>query len=181
MANLNRIQYWDSAVLISYLTALQPERVNVVVRELIKLLEKDAIVVVISTLVIAEVRSVALPTAPTIAGREDEVPATQHLPAHAETIKALFSSDKFDYRVVTARVAQKAADIGNLYPSLLAPDCIHIATAIEAEADVLFTWDGAGRRRRRAREMLRYDGRIDGLAIKEPFVSMGPLFDRTEL
>jgi hypothetical protein len=74
------------------------------------------------------------------------------------------------YRVLTDRTALSAADIGNTYPSLTPGDCVHIATAIEARADVLFTYDGAGQRRR-PNEMLRYDTLIGTppLRIMEPF------------
>lgn len=56
-----------------------------------------------------------------------------------------------------------------------------LATAIDAEADVLFTYDGAGLRRRVA-DMLRYDGKIGDppLRIKEPYIPTGPLFEPTE-
>ena len=87
----------------------------------------------------------------------------------------MFESDAFETYVLTPRIAERAADIGNAYPSLLPGDCVHIATAIESAADVLFTWDGG--QRRRPGTMLRYDGEIDGLAIREPFVPMGPMFD----
>lgn len=74
------------------------------------------------------------------------------------------------YRALTDRVAQIAADIGNQFPSLLPGDCVHIATAIDARADVLFTYDGAGQRRRPG-AMLRYDARIGTppLRIMVPF------------
>ena len=82
----------------------------------------------------------------------------------------LFASDVLVYRVLTDRTALSAADIGNTYPSLTPGDCVHIATAIEARADVLFTYDGAGQRRR-PNEMLRYDTMIGTppLRIMEPF------------
>ena len=44
--------------------------------------------------------------------------------------------------MLTPRIAERAAEIGDTFPRLLPPDCVHIATAIEAEADVLFTYEG---------------------------------------
>ena len=92
-------------------------------------------------------------------------------------LEHLFNSLELEIRVLTPRIAERAAEIGDTFPRLLPADCVHIATAIEAGADVLFTYDGAGQRRRPA-DMIRYDRRIgDGLRIMQPFVPTGPLFD----
>jgi len=170
-----RAQYWDSTLFLSYLDPLQPERVRVM-RELLRAREQGTIEIVISTLVIAEVRSLPTPGAPATLGAEHEVETQPLDPVHEDTLKRFFSSDQLDYRPLTVRIARRAADIGDRFPRLLPADCVHIATALEAEVDVLFTYDGAGRRRR-PEDMIRYDGRIEGLRIHEPFVPMGPLWD----
>lgn len=158
-------QLWDSMLFIVYVEGEEDERVSVI-RSLIAHVNAGRVTPVISTLAIAEVRGYrAEDETPTALGKEKRRPVD---PANAEEIRQVFGSDQLERHALSPGIAEKAAEIGNVYPSLLPPDCIHIATAIKTGVEVLLTWDGAGRRRR-PREMLRYDGLIDGLAIKQPY------------
>ncbi len=163
-------QCWDSTVFISLLTGQIPERAKVI-RALLDHRQEGKFQIVLSTFAIAEVRKFrvlgAVGPVPGDEGNEATIPVDE---VEGRRITDLFASDVLVYRAVTDRTAQLAADIGNTYPSLLPGDCVHIATAIEVKADVLFTYDGAGQRRRPG-EMLRYDKMIGSppLRIIEPF------------
>jgi predicted nucleic acid-binding protein len=163
-------QCWDSTVFISLLTGQDEERVKVI-RGLLDHHAKRKFQIVLSTFAIAEVRDFratgAQGPAPGAEGSEATVQLDQ---AERERVATLFASDVLVYRALTDRTALLAAEIGNQYPSLLPGDCVHIATALEAKADVLFTYDGAGQRRR-PNEMLRYDRKIGSppLRIMLPF------------
>jgi predicted nucleic acid-binding protein len=175
MADWQR-QCWDSALFISYLTGHESERVKRI-DALLDQFDRSGIHIVVSTFAIAEVRR--LPErgieGPSL-GNEQDVCVEPFDASRLQRIQDIFRSPDLDVRVLTPRIAERAASIGDMFPKLLPADCVHIATAIEAKVDVLFTYDGVGQRRR-PDAMLRYDGRIDGLRIKEPFVPLGPLFD----
>ena len=163
-------QCWDSTVFISLLTGQWPDRVKVI-RALLDHHTEGKFQIVISTFAIAEVRSFrvagAVGPTPGEEGSEETVPFDEE---ERRRVSDLFASDALVYRALTDRTGLTAAEIGNTYPSLLPADCAHIATAIEARADVLFTYDGAGQRRRPS-EMLRYDNMIGDppIRIMEPF------------
>jgi predicted nucleic acid-binding protein len=156
------VQYWDSCVFFALLTGSQQEQVRVI-RELLDMERRGTVEIHISPFVIAEIRS--LPQTPAFSQ------------ADADVVRELFESDRLVYWVLTPRIAQAAADIGNQHPALLPGDCVHIATALEAKVDVLFTYDGSGARRR-PRHMLSVGSQIGTppLRIMEPFVPQGPLF-----
>jgi predicted nucleic acid-binding protein len=158
------VQYWDSNMFISLLTGADPERVKVI-KELLDLNKRGAVRIITSTFTIAEVRP---------------HPNDRGLPIDEfETAQELFESDRIELWVVTPRIAAEAARIGYENPSVTPTDCVHIATAIEAKADVLFTFDGAGTKRRKQGAMIALSGRVGDppLRIREPSVSHGPLFD----
>jgi predicted nucleic acid-binding protein len=163
-------QCWDSTVFISLLTGQNPERSRVI-RALLDHHKEGRLQIVVTTFAIAEVRAFRVPgsvgPAPGQEGSEDTVPLDE---AERQRIAELFASDRLVYRALTDRTGLSAAEIGNTYPSLLPGDCVHIATALEAKVDVLFTYDGAGQRRR-PDTMLRYDKIIGTppLRIMEPF------------
>ena len=140
-------QCWDSTVFISLLTGQWPDRVKVI-RALLDHHIEGKFQIVISTFAIAEVRSFrvagAVGPTPGEEGSEETVPFDEE---ERRRVSDLFASDALVYRALTDRTGLSAAEIGNTYPSLLPADCAHIATAIEAHADVLFTYDGAGQRR----------------------------------
>lgn len=165
-----RNQYWDSTLFISYLEGVESERIKVI-RALLDQYDEKKLQIVVSSFAIAEVRSYREPGTPGPApGAEGMAQNRPLVPAHAQAVRDMFASDQLLIRVLTPRVAEMAADIGNSYPDLAPGDCVHIATAIDAGVDVLFTYDGAGTRRRPA-DMLRYDERIGDppLRIMEPW------------
>lgn len=101
-----------------------------------------------------------------------------------ETAQELFESDRIDLWAVTPHIAAEAARIGYENPSVTPTDCVHIATAIEATADVLFTFDGSGTTKRRKQgAMIALSGSVGDppLRIREPSVSHGPLFDMPDV
>lgn len=162
-------QLWDSTVFISLLTGQLPERVEVIKALLDHHAEKK-FQIVVSTFAIAEVRKFRPAGAAGPAAGEEGSEETVPLDEDARRqVAALFASDALVFRAVTDRTALSAAEIGNRYPSLLPADCVHIATALEVKADVLFTYDGG--QRRRPETMLRYDRKIGTppLRIMEPF------------
>ena len=171
-----RRQYWDSSLFLSYLAGREVDRVEII-QGLLEQYERNGIEIIISSFAIAEVRSVPVEGATTPPDDEGAVETLVYDSEHSRRVRSLFTSPQLEIRVLTPRIAERAAEIGDTFPRLLPADCVHIATAIEARADVLFTYDGAGQRRRPA-DMLRYDRRIgDGLRIMQPFVPTGPLFD----
>lgn len=169
-----RRQYWDSPLFCVYVANVDEPKTSMI-NELLGQYDRRGIEIVVSTFVIAEVRRVPTLRARTPAD-ETKVRSQPVDPLQLARVRQMFQSEQLEVRVLTPRIAERAAEIGNHYPRLLPGDCVHIATAIDARADVLFTWDGAGQRRRPG-EMLRYDGLIEGLAIKAPFVPMGQMFD----
>jgi hypothetical protein len=90
------------------------------------------------------------------------------------------STDIFLYDV-TPGIAAMAREIGEKQHALTPTDTVHIATAIFAKADVLFTFDGDGKigKRRRQKEMIANTGEFGTppLRISTPFVDLGPLLD----
>ena len=171
-----RRQYWDSSLFISYLAGIEVDRVEII-QGLLEQYERSGIEIIISSFAIAEVRSIPVEGATTPPDDEGAVKTVAYHPEHLQRVRNLFNSLELEIRVLTPRIAERAAEIGDTFPRLLPADCVHIATAIETRVDVLFTYDGAGQRRRTG-AMLRYDRRIgDGLRIMQPFVPTGPLFD----
>jgi predicted nucleic acid-binding protein len=165
-----QVQVWDSSVFITLFEGRDQERVDVI-RTLLRRWDRG-LQIVVSTMAIAEVRRIRLPGAEGPGpGHEDEVVAVPWNEDARALVRDLFASDQLIVRPVLAHIADLAADIGNEYPALMPTDCIHIATALDIQADVLFTYDGATMGRRRIDAMLRYDGRIGlpPLAIREPF------------
>lgn len=163
MSSPAEVQYWDSVMFISLLTGSDPARVQVI-RELLDRNKRGALRIVTSTFTMAEVRP---------------HPNDRGLPIDEfETAQDLFESDRIDLWAVTPRIATAAARIGFGHHAVTPTDSVHIATAIEAKVDVLFTFDGAGKRRKQG-AMIALSGLVGDppLKIREPYVSHGPLFD----
>ncbi len=163
-------QCWDSAMFITLATKQSTEegrkRVETI-NELLSLFEKKQIEIVMSTMAIVEFRPYP----------EREL----HDPTTATIVDDLFNStDIFPY-AVTPDIAAMAREIGEKHHRLTPTDTIHIATAIVAKADVLFTFDGAKKigNRRRQKDMIMNSGKIGTppMKIAEPFVDLGPMFD----
>lgn len=162
-----RRQYWDTCLFINYLTNQEKDKADVV-HDLLIQAEKGqpptAITIIISNLVIAEVREKA--------GNVKE---------RQEKIDQLFQTDwpYLEPHALTGTIAQLAREIGNDHPSITVPDAVHVATALHAKAEVLFTYDGASdkRERRRSGSLLKYDGKIGDppLKIQTPWIYSGPM------
>jgi len=148
---------------ISLVTNVDPERVRTI-KELLNLHEQQRIEIVVSTMAIVEFR-------PYQAGMSIDAAA-------AKAVDDLFNSTDILLYSLTPDIALMAREIGEKHPSINPTDSIHIATAIVAKADVLFTFDGGGKKRR-PRHMIANTGRIGTppLKISEPFVDFGPLID----
>ncbi|MEX2425870.1 MAG: PIN domain-containing protein [Thermomicrobiaceae bacterium] len=172
-----RRQYWDSSVFISYLANSNPE-FNDVIDDLLAMREAGGVEIVISTFAIAEVRYIEDTSG--ASGRiKDSVRDEQ-----SRLMRELFDSTELELRAPTPQTAQRAQEIGNQYPGLMPGDCVHIATALDADCKILFTLDGiSGKRRRRPRHMIRYSRQLGSPAIPitPPFVTHGWMFDESKI
>ena len=113
--------------------------------------EEGQIVLVASSLVIAEVVKYDSP----------ESPAVQ-----ARTIRQFFENDYIKVRAVDRKTAEEAAEICRIH-GVKPPDAIHIATALATRCEVLHTYDGE---KGEPRKLLAFDGKIGvpALPIKQP-------------
>ncbi len=134
------------------------------IKALLTLHEQKKIELVISTMAIVEFRPY-----------QDGV---AHDPATAKIVDDLFNSTDIALYGLTPGIAAMAREIGEKHPRLTPTDTIHIATAVIANVDVLFTFDGGGKRRR-PKQMITNSGKIGNppLKIAEPYVDLGPMFD----
>ncbi|MGH7813130.1 MAG: type II toxin-antitoxin system VapC family toxin [Candidatus Binataceae bacterium] len=121
------IQYWDSGLFINYLMddGDDPNPKSRVFLRLISDAESGLIRVALSYVVLAEVRP------------------KRRNKASDKKIEQLLESDRpfLQWFPVTRAIAARARRIGAAY-SLETADALHIATAIEAKAAVVFTYDG---------------------------------------
>jgi predicted nucleic acid-binding protein len=161
------VQYWDSVLFTSFITETLPERVQAF-RQLLRNLQMPLgnYRLVLSTLVITEVRP----------------PGTGNA-AHERIVEELFDADRpyIRFYAVTRRIAALARDLVIQFSGLTNPDAIHLATAVEARADVFFTYDGArDTSRRRSGGLLRLNGQIGSppLRIVTPDQELWPLFNQ---
>ena len=152
-------EYWDSCLFIAFLQDKPEERdlVNCIYT-LLKRAEDPAtgVMIVVSTLVLAEVRL---------------KPAYQQ--EHWAIIQDLFYKNR-PYIKVTGlrpRIADTAATIGEQH-GLFVQDAVHIATALQEKVDVLLTIDGKRETHTRRRDLLPHDGLIGTppLSIKPPSI-----------
>jgi len=157
-------QYWDACLFINYLTNLEPDKAEIMDQILIQAeAPRSPFRIVISDLVVAEVR-----------------PSEAYEQTHRDRIEQLFDSDLpyLEPYALTRTIAHMSRQIGADFPNLTVADSIHVATAIHARADVLFTYDGdRSTVRRRSGDLLRYNGQIGDppLTIETPWVYSGPL------
>ena len=147
--------YWDSCIFIAYLADIPKERAKV---EAIDALVRRALngddMIIVSTLVLAEVRS---------RGHYDEF--------RWNLIRDMFYTNRPYIRVVglSPRIADLASTIGGDHNDLTVPDVIHIATALSEHVDVLLTLDGdRSKERRRSGDLLDYNRHIMELRIEPP-------------
>lgn len=134
------------------------------IKELLGLHEQKKIEIIISTMVIVEFRPYA--------------EGGSHDPALTKIVEDLFNSTDILIYGLTPGIATMARGIGEKHPRITPTDAIHISTAIFAGADVLFTFDGGGKRRR-PKHMIENSERIGTppLRISEPYMDLGPLLD----
>jgi predicted nucleic acid-binding protein len=168
--NFLKRQCWDSAMFISLVTKPKTDegskRVEKI-KELLALHEQKKIEIVVSTMAIVEFRPY-----------QDQA---SHDPALVQFVDALFNSTDIELYGLTPGIAALAREIGEKQHALTPTDTIHIATAVIAKADVLFTFDGDGKigKRRRQKEMIANDGKFGTppLKISAPYVDFGPMFE----
>jgi predicted nucleic acid-binding protein len=173
MATDPELQYWDSCMFISVLVGKDEKRMKIITT-LLEQEGKGLIKIAVSTFLTAEVRP---------DDNNTGLDADQF-----QRIVELLESPRLDLWALTPKLGQWAQKIGKLFPRLTPGDCVHIATALEANAAVLFTFDGVGPSRRRQSEMVANSGKIGPqfgkppLKICEPFLpvphSDDPLFTK---
>lgn len=159
------IQYWDSMLFIYLITNSRPERTKAVEHLWSRALEGKA-EIRMSYLGLSEVR-----------------PKQEFRDAYDDITKRFLEADWpfFKWSAVTRAIAREARDLTLDYPLLCNPDAIHVATALQAEADVFFTFDGLkDKALRRTRGLLGMNP-IRGLPIIAPTADYGeeklPLFE----
>ena len=136
-----------------------------IIKELLDLHKQKQIEIVVSTMAIVEFRPYQ--------------EQAQHDPELAKFVDNLFNSTDILLYGLTPAIAAMARDLGERNPSLTPVDTVHIATAIVAKADVLFTFDGAGKKRK-PKYMIANSEKFGTppLMISAPFVDFGPLMNR---
>jgi predicted nucleic acid-binding protein len=149
--------YWDSCL---YIACIQKEPARFPeLRAVIKLAEDGAVVLVASTLVIAEVVKLKASTA---------TAAKQ-----AKKIREFFENDYIKVRALDRTTAEQAAEISRSF-GLKPLDAVHVATAIAMKCSCLQTYDGEGGD---PKKLLAFDGKIGvpALAIQLPASFSRPL------
>ena len=149
-------EYWDTCLFLTYLQNKSEEQELVgIISALLRRAESGDTLIVVSTLVLAELR-----------------PLRAYESRHSEVIWDLFYTNRPYLRLVSLspRLAQEAGAIGSGY-KLTSPDAVHVATALSERVNVMYTQDGAAdKERRRSGQLLFYDGKIGTppLKIKMP-------------
>jgi len=142
--------YWDSCVFISCIEQT-PGRFPIL-KTIIRDAQAGSLVLVASTLVIAEVVKLN--------------GSTESEQQQAKRIRDFFENDYIEVRTVDRLTAELAVKISREH-GLKPPDAIHVATAILHECDCLQTYDGETGG---AGKLLAFDGKIGWptLAIRLP-------------
>lgn len=138
--------YWDSCVYISCIERTAGR--DATLRAIVKAAEGGGLVLIASTLVIAEVTKINDPS----------ISATDQ----AELIRKFFENDYIRVRAVDRRTAEEAADISR-QTGLKPADAIHVATAIRWKCECLQTYDGE---KGGSNKLLAFDGRIGSPPLK---------------
>ena len=146
-------EYWDTCLFLAYLQNKPEERDLVeIVSALLRRAESGDTLIVVSTLVLAEIR-----------------PRNTYEPFHTGVIWDLFYTNRSFLKVValSPRIAQLAGTIGGKHNQLTSPDAVHVATACSERVDVMLTIDGApDKERRRSGQLLFYDGKLGNPPLK---------------
>jgi len=154
------IEYWDTCLFIAYLQNKEDEQdiVNIVDALLRGAREKNERLIVVSTLLLAEIR-----------------PRDVYDEFHWDIFRDLFYTNRpyIKIQALTPRLADLASSIGGDFNTITPADAVHVATALSEPVDVMYTLDGShehGTRRRK--DLLEYDGKIGKppLAIKMPIM-----------
>ena len=160
--------YWDSCLLLAFLQ-YKPEEQELVdiVSALLRRAEAGDTLIVVSTLVLAEIR-----------------PVRAYDPDHSEVFWDLFHTNRSYVKVVSLspRIAELAATIGSEH-EISSPDAIHVATAWSERVDAMLTMDGSSSREsRRSGKLLSYDGKIGKppLTIEMPTMPPGSQLELRE-
>ncbi len=147
--------YWDACVFIDRIQGT-PSRIDLL-RELTSLAERGSLLIVTSTLTIAE----------ELRNESEDFDPDRDL----AQIRDFFEHEWISLRAVDRSIAEAAAKLRRKYGGLKVPDAVHLATAVSKEIPVMHTYDS---------RLLGYDG-LHGtpkLKIKEPFhPESSPLFD----
>ncbi len=158
-------QYWDSNLFIDFLIdkGAQPSQRSNTFLDLVAQARAGHSIILLSNIVLAEVR-----------------PKRARNGQHRELLEELLEANRpfVQFYGVTRRIALRARDEGAKY-SLSIPDAIHLATALEAQANVMFTYDGL-KKGTPVGGLLKLNGQVGSppLRIEVPRVSIGPLFDQ---
>ena len=145
-------QYWDSCLFLAYLQNKPEERELVeTISALLRRAESGDALIVVSTLVLAEIR-----------------PRRTYDPSHVEVLRDLFHTNRPYLKMVglSPRIAESAGTIGSEH-QITSPDAVHVATAWSERVDVMLTQDGArDKERRRSGGLLFYNGKIGKPPLK---------------
>ena len=145
-------QYWDSCLFLAYLQNKPEERELVeTISALLRRAESGDALIVVSTLVLAEIR-----------------PLRTYDPSHDEVLWDLFHTNRSYLKMVglSPRIAELAGTIGSEH-QITSPDAVHVATASSERVDVMLTQDGArDKERRRSGGLLFYNGKIGNPPLK---------------
>jgi predicted nucleic acid-binding protein len=164
-------EYWDTCLFIAYLQNRDDEGgiVDIVDALLRGASQKNERLIVISTMVLAEIR-----------------PNNIYNEFHWAVIRDLFYTNRpyIKVQALTPRLADLASSIGGKHNSLSPADTVHIATALSEKVDVFYTLDGLHEHgKRRTSDILDYDGKIGSppLNIKVPIMPLNAqlLLNRT--
>lgn len=161
-------EYWDSCLFLVYLQNKPEERELVdIVSALLRRAESGETLIVVSTFVLVELRSLRPYDAD-----------------HAEVLWDLFHTNRPYLRMVSLspRLAELAATIGSEH-QITSPDTVHVATAWSEKVSVMLTLDGSPSKEiRRSGGLLQFDDKIGkpALAIKAPSMPLNAQFPLPE-
>jgi predicted nucleic acid-binding protein len=156
-------QYWDSCLFIDFIadrTATGSARSKLFIA-LVSEARAGRSLVLLSNAVLAEIR-----------------PKKARNGTHRKILEDLLEVNRpfVQFFGLTRKIALRARDEGAKH-SLSVIDSIHIATAIEGNADVLFTYDGY-KPGSAPTKSLALNGQFGRLKIEIPRVNIGPLLAR---
>ena len=145
-------QYWDTCLFLAYLQNKPEERELVeTISALLHRAESGDALIVVSTLVLAEIR-----------------PLRTYDPSHADVLWDLFHTNRPYLKMVglSPRIAELAGTIGSEH-QITSPDAVHVATAWSERVDVMLTQDGArDKESRRSGGLLFYNDRVGKPPLK---------------